>query len=151
MKNTLLLPNKYKVIGWVTFLSFAALGLACIYLEFEISGFQLYYPKKQGLFDFSQYNLTNEFALFGTTIGLLMITFAKEKTEDEYISLLRLKSWQWSVLISYIILIVLNFSIYGMDFLRFLTYNLWTILIVFVIKFNWSLHKFRKEELANEK
>ena len=120
MKNTLLLPNKYKVIGWVTFLIFTVFGLTCVYLELKIPGFQLYYPKQDGFLDFDQYNLTEELSLTGITLGLLMIVFAKEKIEDEYISMLRLKSLQWSVLISYLILIVLNFSVYGMAFLSIL-------------------------------
>ena len=151
MKNTLLLPNKYKGIGWVIFLLFAALGLACFFLEYKIPGFQLYDPKEEGFLDFNQYNLTNEFALLGITLGLLMVSFAKEKTEDEYILQLRLRSWQWSVLINYIILIILNFSVYGMSFLVVLMYNLWTTLIVFIIKFNWSLYKLRREGLGDEK
>lgn len=151
MKNTLLLPNKYKVIGWIVFLLFTALGLACVYLEFKIPGFQLHYPNERGFLDFDQYNLTNEFAIFGITLGLLMVVFAKEKTEDEYISMLRLKSLQWSVLISYIVLIILNLSVYGMVFLSFLMYNLWTTLIVFIIKFNGSLYQLKKEGFKDEK
>lgn len=151
MKNTLLLPNNYKVIGWVTFLLFAALGLFCMYLDFKIPGFQFFYAKESSFLDFRDYNLTNELALTGIVVGLLMVAFAKEKTEDEYISQLRLRSWQWSILISYIILIILNFSVYGTDFWMALVYNLWTTLIVFIIKFNFSLYKLRGEGTGDEK
>lgn len=147
-QNTLLLPNRYKAIGWLIFLLFTVLGFFCILMEFKIPGFQLYH----GIGGLTEdYNLTNELAVFGVTMGLLMIVFAKEKCEDEYISMLRLKSLQWAVLLSYMILIVLNFSVYGLGFLMLLIYNMWTTLIVFIIKFNWSLYKLRKETLKNEK
>lgn len=151
MKNTLLLPNKYKVIGWVTSLSFAALGLACMYCEFKIPGLQLYYAENEALLDFADYNLTNELALTGIALGLLMVAFAQEKTEDEYVSHLRLKSWQWSVLVSYAVTFLIIFTFYGFNFLSGLIHNIYTVLIVFIIKFNWSLYKFRKEGLENEK
>lgn len=148
MNNSLLLSNKYKVFGWFTFLAFATLGICCMLLDFKIPGFQFYEFTKDSFQDF---NLTNEIALLGITIGLLMIVFAKEKIEDEYIAMLRLKSLQWAVLISYLILIILNFSFYGLGFLILLVYNLWTTLIVFIIKFYWSLYKIKREGLNDEK
>ncbi|MBC7617156.1 MAG: hypothetical protein H7202_13905 [Pedobacter sp.] len=149
MKNSLLLPNKYKVFGWVIFLLFATLGIFCMLIDFKIQGFQIY-KFVGGSFNFEDYNLTNEFAVFGITIGLLMIVFTKEEIEDEYISVLRLKSLQWAVLLSYVVLIVLNFSAYGLVFLILLVYNIWTTLLIFIIKFYWSLYKLRKEGLQDE-
>jgi hypothetical protein len=130
-------------------LAFAALGIYCMTTDFKIPGLQLY-ERAAGSFDsitfgFEDYNLTNELAIFGVTIGLLMIVFAKEKMEDEYISMLRLRSLLWAVLISYLILIVISFSFYGLGFLILLVYNLWTTLIVFIFKFYWSLYRLKKE------
>ncbi len=153
MKNSLLIPNKYKVLGWILFLAFAVLGLFCMIDDFQISGLELniFNMEKEGLVDFRNFNLTNEIAFLGITVGLLMIVFAKEKVEDEFIAMLRLKSLQWAVLISYIILLVLNFSVFGLTFLMMLVYNLWTVLIVFIIKFTIALYKLRKEEVVDEK
>jgi FlaA1/EpsC-like NDP-sugar epimerase len=151
MKNSLLLANKYKVFGWVIFLVFVALGIACMQLDFKIPGFAFYHHEQDGLLDFIDYNLTNELALSGITIGLLMIVFTKEKVEDEYISMLRLKSLQWAVLLSYVILFIINFSFYGLTFLILLVYNLWTTLIVFIVIFYWSMFKLKKEGLKDEK
>lgn len=155
MKNSLLLPNKFKVFGWLIFLVFTALGIACMTMDFKIPGFHVF-QRATGSFEsitfgFEDYNLTNEFAMLGVTLGLLMIVFTKEKEEDEFISALRLKSLQWAVLISYLILILICFSFYGLGFLIFLVYNLWTTLIVFIFKFYWSLYQFRKEGKADEK
>ena len=129
MKNALLISNKYKVLGWILFLAFAVLGLFCMYAEFKIPGFDLSVfniKEDEGLsFSFNDYNLTNEFAFLGVTIGLLMIVFAKEKVEDEFIAMLRLKSLQWAVLLSYILLLIINLSIFGFGVLMGLIYNSW--------------------------
>ncbi|MEH3115916.1 hypothetical protein [Pedobacter terrae] len=157
MKNSLLISSKYKVLGWIIFICFATLGIFCMVEGFEIPGFQLLSTIEQTGEDsvsmdlFGTYNLTNELALLGITVGLLMIVFAKEKIEDEFISMLRLKSLQWAVLLSYIVLIVINFTAYGLNFLSLLVYNLWTVLIIFIIRFYWSLYRLKKEEVTDEK
>lgn len=122
-------------------------------MNFKFPGFELNlfnYKYEDGL-DFRNFNLTSELAFLGITIGLLIVVFAKEKIEDELISMLRLKSLQWAVLISYIILIIINFSFYGLGFLILLVYNSWTLLVVFIIKFNWSLYQLKKEGIVDEK
>ena len=100
---------------------------------------------------FADYNLTNELALAGLLIGLMMISFAKEKMEDEYLSLLRLKCWQWSVLISFGVLFILNFVFYGTAFYSFLIYNMFTVPLIFIAKFNFSLYLLRREREEDEK
>jgi hypothetical protein len=154
MKNSLLIPSKYKVIGWIIFLGFCILGFFCLTKEFRIPGFQIYSLKninENSPITFADYNLTNEFAILGITIGLLMIVFSKERIDDEYIAVLRLKSLQWAVLVSYVILLAINFCFYGLSFLMILVYNIWTIPIVFLAKFNYSLQRLRKERFSDEK
>ncbi|PYF68896.1 hypothetical protein [Pedobacter nutrimenti] len=151
MNNKLLLPNKYKVIGWIVFLVFAVMGIATLYFEFSIPGFVLPIPVNESKFIFEDsYNLTNETALAGTVVGLLMICFAREPKEDEYISLIRLRCWQWSVLASYIVLLVLNFSLYGMSFFVGMVYNLFTVLVIFIARFYYSIYKLNKEQQDEE-
>ena len=149
MKNSLLIPGKYKVIGWIIFILFACLGLATLYWEYKIPGFAL--PLKESRYSFADYNLTNELALAGLIIGLMIIVFAREKIEDEYISLLRLKCWQWSVLISFVILFILNFLLYGNSFYIVLIYNMFTVPLIFIAKFNYSLYRLRREREEDEK
>lgn len=148
MKNSLLIPGKYKVIGWIIFILSACLGIATLYWEYKIPGFALPF-KVPGLF--ADYNLTNELALAGVVIGLMMISFAKEKMEDEYLTLIRLKCWQWSVLISFGVLFILNFVFYGTTFYSFLVYNMFTVPLIFIAKFNFSLYLLRRERTEDEK
>jgi hypothetical protein len=149
MENSLLISGKYKVIGWIIFILSTCLGIATLYWEYKIPGFTL--PVKVNNSSFADYNLTNEFSLAGVVIGLMMISFAKEKIEDEYISLLRLKCWQWSVLISFGILFILNFVFYGTSFYTFLIYNMFTVPLIFIAKFNFSLYLLRREREEDEK
>lgn len=151
MKKSLLLPSQYKIYGWILFLISAILGYFALYEEFKIPGFQLIHRESTGLLDFSDYNLTNEIALIGVIIGLLLVCFAKEKQEDEFIAYLRLQSWQWSVLVSYLILIVITLFVYGSNFFAFLFYNAFTILFVFILKFNLRLYQSKREGDFDEK
>ena len=147
MENSLLIPGKYKVVGWIIFILFACLGLATLYWDYSIPGLVL--PLKESLF--FDANLTNELALAGVIIGLMIIVFAREKIEDEYISLMRLKCLQWSVLISFVILFILNFMFYGGSFYVVLIYNMFTIPLIFIGKFNYSLYCLRREREEDEK
>ncbi|WP_449438358.1 hypothetical protein [Pedobacter steynii] len=137
MKNQFLLPAKFRLIGWITFLLFFALGILTESYGYDIPGFQIYYPKEGS---FAGYNLTNELAFLGTIIGLLMISFARHINEDELISKIRLESWKWAVLINYAILLILNFTSYGLGFVFIVTYNVLTLLLVYIIRFYYSLY-----------
>jgi FlaA1/EpsC-like NDP-sugar epimerase len=147
MENSLLIPGKYKVIGWIIFILSASLGIATLYWDYRILGLVL--PLKESVF--FDANLTNELALAGVIIGLMIIVFAREKIEDEYISLMRLKCLQWSVLISFVILFILNFVFYGGSFYIVLIYNMFTIPLIFIAKFNYSMYRLRREREEGEK
>lgn len=151
MKKPLLLPNQYKIYGWVLFTISIVLGYFALYEEFKITGLHLINKQPGSFLDFSDYNLTNELALIGVIIGLLMVCFAKEKQEDEFIAYIRLQSWQWSVLVSYIFLIIITLFVYGSDFFAFLFYNAFTLLFVFILKFNFRLYQSKGEGDLDEK
>ncbi len=148
MKNSLLLPNRYKVIGWVIFLAVILLLLAKGIFDFEV-------PKVAGFtwienYKWADNNIIDEIMLSIALISLIFICFSREKYEDEYISFLRLKSWQWAVLVSYGILFVANWLIYGSAFLSFMIHNMFTVLCVFIVKFNYSLYRLKREKLGDE-
>ena len=141
MKNKFLLPANFRLIGWITFLFFFALSIATECAGFSIPGFQIYYTDD---YTSNYYNLTNEFAFAGTIIGLLMISFARHINEDELISKIRLESWQWAVVINYGILLILNFTYYSLGFVFIVTMNVFTLLLVYIIRFYHSLYLLNK-------
>lgn len=145
MKNNLLIPNKFKLIGWILFPIFLLFSIYCLYFEFEIPGFQLYYPA-EGKMNFSGYNLTNELAYFGTILGLLLICFSKEKHEDELVNSIRLNAFHWAVLANYLVLLILILSFYGLGFAIIMCYNSLTVLIVFIMRFYYGIYKLNKSD-----
>jgi hypothetical protein len=90
MKTSLLLPNRYKKVGWLLF----PLGLI-IWTSFQT-----------GLLDDYVNHLIKVFILtisfFSFLIGFYFVSFSKEPIEDEYISSIRLKSFQISAIIQMI-------------------------------------------------
>lgn len=147
MKNNLLIPNKFKLLGWILFSIFLLFSIYCQYSRFQIPGFQIYDPLDDKM-NFSDYNLTNELAYFGTILGLLLICFSREKHEDELINALRLNAFQWAILANYIVLLILIFSSYGLGFVFIITYNSLTVLIVFIMRFYYGIFKLNR---TNEK
>ncbi len=157
MLPTLLLPHRFKIIGWILFIPTLLAGLALIIADFE-PGFELL------LTVFSFFNddlLSHDSASPGlvltdvtaTVLGLififsgLLVAFSKEKIEDEYISEIRLQSLLWAVWVNYILLFFAFLFIYGVAFLDVMVYNMFTVLIIFIIRFQYTLYKSRKTNL----
>ena len=128
-----LLPPLYRRIGWVLAVPFAAV---CVCLLFS---------QDFGL------SWLDEAGVTGLTIALLLISFSRERQEDEYIAALRAKALVWAVYVSYVILIIGTVSIYGDAYLYFFFSNLFTLPIVFILKFRWMMHQLNKEGGSHDK
>lgn len=155
MKSKLLLSPRFKWIGVFIFLPSFILGFANMFFEYEVPFLTVKMKSWMRIFDHDEFfntagnNLTDEIALTFTVIGLIMIAFSKEKFEDEFIQKIRLESFQWAVLVSYIILILCTWLIYGTSFFIAMVANLLTVLFIFNIRFHWLLMKNSpKKELA---
>jgi hypothetical protein len=146
MKSKLLLPHKARWIGVILFIPAFILGFAFLIYNYELSFLNvelknwMFIIKEDGLFQSTNNNLTDEVALSFTVIGLLLITFSREKTEDEFIQKLRLESLQWAVLVSYFILIICTWLIFGSSFFVAMVANLLTVLVIFNLRFHWILY-----------
>ena len=149
MKSNLLLPNKFKIIGW--FILIPAI-IAGIYLSF--AGFEKLsinskvfavineeFLGKSEYFSFIKTDITQTLVGVLFLIGALLVSFSREKIEDEYIAKLRLSSLLWAVLVNYILLLLCFIFVYGTGFLTVMVYNMFTVLIIFIIRFNYLLIK----------
>lgn len=149
MKQHLLLPTRYKTIGWFILIPATILGiiLATTGFEAEWLNAPVFAIFDDGIFSKKQYfsvintNITNTLVAVLFIIGALLVSFSKEKNEDEYIAGLRLSSLLWAVLVSYILLLLAFVFVYGMAFLSVMIYNMFTILIIFIIRFNFLMYK----------
>ena len=126
MRSSLLLPYKYKFIGAALLVLSLALGIPVRFWDFQLE---------------SLMNFTDEIALTGIILGLLFIAFAREKKEDEFINRTRLESWQWAVLINYILLLIATWAIHGLAFIDVMMYNMLTIPIIFIVRFHYVMYK----------
>ena len=143
MKSKLLLPHRYKWIGFFLFIPFSVLGVLFLYADFTIEALQFTFIHTDGI-NASNNNLTDELALTGVIISLMMMAFAREKEEDEFIHLTRLECWQWSVIINFALLIFATWLLYDFAFLYVMIYNILAILVIFIIRFQWMVYRNKK-------
>ena len=100
-------------------------------------------------FSITENNILDEIIGLLLIIGALLIAFSKEKSEDEFISKIRLESLVWATYINFAILIFTIIFIYDMIFFWVLVFNMFTVLIFFIIRFNWALYK-SKNQIKDE-
>lgn len=157
MAKKLLFPHAFKKIGWILFIPAFLLTI--------ISNFGFNFPELNGkAFAFISDQLLGqtqtfeliEVNLFPTIVGIcfiaggILVAFSKVKEEDEYISELRLSSLLWAVYVNYALLFLAFIFIYNMSFLTVMVYNMFTILIIFIIRFHFILYRTSKQ-IPNEK
>jgi hypothetical protein len=149
MSSKLLLPNKYKKIGWFILVPSTILGVILAYNEFGADWlsarvFAIANDGKEGHYlylSFRNANITNTVIGAFFIIGALMVSFSKEKNEDEFIAEIRLSSLLWAVWVSYILLLIAFLLVYGSPFLDVMVYNMFTVLVIFIVRFNYILYK----------
>ena len=158
MRTNYLLPNRFKKTGWVLFITGIVLGM--IYLTIQdkpdFLNFNVFAIADQGFLPPANFFTVTQTNIFDNIIALLLIAgsvfiaLSKEKTEDEYISKIRLESLVWATYVNYAILIIAIIFVYGFAFFWVLVFNMFTILFFFLIRFNWVLYK-SKKMMRNEK
>ena len=124
--KTLLFPHCFKRIGWLIFAISAAIGA---YIWFA---------------DYTDSYLLNNIAIIGISIGAILSTCSREKVEDEMIQQIRLNSLLIALYINYAILIVCSLLIYDLDFLQVMLYNMFTILLIFMVVFRWKIWRAKR-------
>lgn len=157
MAKNLLLPHSFKIIGWILFIP-ALLFTLISNLGFnfpELNGKAFAFISDQLLgekktFQLIQVNLLPTIVGICFIVGGIFVAFSKVKEEDEYISELRLSSLLWAVYVNYSLLLLAFIFIYNMSFLTVMVYNMFTVLIIFIIRFHFILYRTTKQ-IPNEK
>jgi len=158
MKTKLLFPYRFKRIGWILLVPSAILGILYLFFGFEINFldlkvFAIYSDEVFGdtvRFGFDRNNITDEISAILFIIGAIFVAFSKEKHEDEFIAKTRLESLVWAIYVNYIILIFCFLFFYISGFLYVMIFNMFTILIFFIIRFYYILYVTNKS-LSHEK
>ncbi len=162
MKTQYLLPNKFKKTGWLIFIPVTLLGILWLIFEplfeskLDLLEFNVFALVSGGIlndtdvFQVIENNILDEFIGVLFIISSIFIAFSKEKTEDEFIAMIRLESLVWATYINYGVLILALIFVYDIPFFWVLVFNMFTTLIFFIIRYNWALNN-SKKSIENEK
>ncbi len=101
-------------------------------------------------FSFIDTNVTNTVVGILFIVGAIFVGFSKEKREDEFIAKLRLSSLLWAVFVNYILLLLSFAFVYGIAFINVMMYNMFTVMIIFIFRFNYILYK-NSKSVSDEK
>lgn len=157
MYSNYLFENRFKKVGWIILIPSVIIGLVTIIIEFEPTLLDFNVPAifidevlgEKTLWGFTNNNILNEILGVLIIVSGLLVAFSKEKEEDEFISKIRLESLVWATYINYFILLVAMLFVYDFSFLWVMIFNIFTILIFFIVRFNWQVTKLNKS-LINE-
>ena len=148
MKTKFLFPNQFKRIGWILLIPSTILGILIIFFDykfkfFDSSVFTIYtteFGVKKTILGFFDGNYANTIAGILFLIGAILVAFSKEKNEDEFIAKTRLESLVWATYVNYAILALCTLFFFNMEFLLVMIFNMFTILIFFIIRFYYILY-----------
>lgn len=156
MNQKLLLPNRFKMIGWVILIPATIAGIFLVTTEYEsnwltmkvfaIFNDDLFFGNSESSgvrknLTLISVDVTNTLVAILFIVGGMLVSFAKEKREDEFIANLRLTSLMWSVWVNYALLLLCLIFVWGLAFFNVMVYNMFTILIIFIIRFNYILYR----------
>lgn len=158
MKTKLLLPNYLKRVGWMLLVPSTLLGLFILISDYEFGFldarvFTFYsstFMEESHFFTLIKANLTGTIIGILFLIGAIFVAFSKEKSEYEFIAGVRLESLLWATYINYGVLIFCFIFFYEFEFLYVMIFNMFTILIFFIIRFYYLLYRANKS-LSHEK
>lgn len=159
MKTNYLFPAVFRKIGWMLLVPFGVLSIYSLFYLGGISFFPDYLAdssRESSVSIFQELTIAgddgilDEVSIVGLTIALLLVSFSREKDEDEYIAKLRMESLVWAILLNYMLVILATLFIYDIAYLYVAFISMFTVLILFIIKYNWVLYHFRKTVTSDE-
>ncbi len=146
-----LLSNKFKKPGWILFITGIVAGIFLSINDYEsnliktnvisLIHYDSFFKENYGFLRIIENNILDEIIVIFVIIGGLLVCFSKEKIEDEFISKTRLDSLVWAILINYSILLIATIFIYEITYMHILIYNMFTPLLIFILRFNYVVYK----------
>ncbi|MCK0180631.1 hypothetical protein MWU50_15130 [Flavobacteriaceae bacterium S0862] len=156
MKINYLLPNKFKLIGWILLIIGLICGAFLFFGDFGNSAIQLtedvvindrdLIDGKSAFYNIVGNSLVDEIIVLLIIFGGLIVGFSKEKIEDEFIFKLRNDSLVWAIIFNYLVLIITVLFVYGLSFFHVLVFNMFTPLLFFIVRFNFLKFKSTSNE-----
>ena len=158
MKKQPLLPYGFKKVGWVIFipafiywlvnLIFYDGGITVLNKDLSLKApaiiSQRYGDSHIQFFTLFETEVTLTIVIATLLISLIFIAFSRQRQEDEFVSSLRLNSWLWAAWINSALLLLADLFVYGEPFMAVVELNLFTLLIIFIVRFHYLLYKYSK-------
>ncbi len=150
MKTRFLFPNQFKNFGWLLFIPSVIVTLIISVLNIStdeylnISVFSIYQDsigEIPGFFKFIKNSIVDEILTIGIIVGGILVGFSKLKEEDEMISKIRYESLVWATYLNYAIILFFTLFIFDLPYLNVLFYNMFTLLLFFIIRFYYMVYK----------
>ncbi len=149
MSQQRLFPHRFKAIGWFILVPAFFAGLYLTITDFQpgwldakmLSIFPSRFYGTTKAFSIISVNLANTIAGSLFIIGGLLVGFSREKNEDEFIASIRLTSLLRAVFVNYSVLLVAFIFVYETSFLSVMVYNMFTVLLLFILRFHYLLNK----------
>ncbi len=152
MKSNYLFPYSFRKIGWILLVPSLLFGIIYIIMDYDlgfIEGTAFAIWGEENFFDtvffkFIENDLTDELIGIASLVGSVFVALSKEPVEDEFIQRLRLESLVWALYWNYGILLLAIIFIYGSPFFTVMTINLFSLLLIFVLRFRVRLRAEQK-------
>lgn len=149
MKTRFLFPHSWRFPAVVLLIpsSFAAIWMLFANYEPDWLNWNLFVMHSDQVFEnatrfgFIQDNVGLELSGTIVLICLILLAFSADKTEDEFTLRLRYEALTWATLVNYSVIALSIWLIYGLSFLFVLIFNLFLILILFIMRFRYLIYK----------
>jgi len=158
MKSRFLFSHQYKPLGWFLFLIGLILGIVLMLNEYEFPNWEMnVFPLigendifSKPPFEWNSNNISDEISSILIIIGGVLVSFSKTKYEDEYISKIRMESLIWATYVNYGVLILAILFVFDLSFFSVLIYNMFTVLLFFMLRFHYILFKSKRSTINEE-
>ena len=152
MKSIPLFDHKWRWPALVVFIIFFGLSIIALFQEIEIATFDWTVFCVAGdellgenvYFRFIEDNVFVEVCGLLSIFALLVFAFSREVQEDEMLISLRLNALIWAVYAHFAIIIFGIAFIYGTLFFTFLLLNLYSLLLIFVMRYAYLKKQLNK-------
>lgn len=149
-----LLPNKYRVAGWIALTFGVVMALVRFYFDIKLSLFNIkvfaVYSKyfETNYFKIIDNHFSEEITALLLLTGLFLLGFTKEKIESKEINEIRTKSLILSFYLNTLFMMASFLFIYGFVFINILVINIFTPLIFYILVFKVLLYKRKSQSIS---
>ncbi|ALJ00483.1 hypothetical protein [Rufibacter tibetensis] len=153
MKTRFLFPHQFKKLGWIILLPSLVLALLLMkdvvaFSWLDVKVFAMYNPPFLGeteqSFGITENNIADEILACLLIVGTLLVACSEVKQEDEFIGKLRFESLLWALYVNAALLLFAILFIYGLGFYKAMVYHLFTLMLLFLVKFHLELYRISK-------